>query len=556
MDQVIESNNEALTPNPRVLIFGRLGLIFVLFFASWWWTTTYVELSSTSFPDRLFLLFVLSFILTFLYFIFLRFSTNYLLQFRLQFLLDVALITWIVGETGEFASPYVTLYIVLISVSGYFLDRVDTIIYSVLCAAAYSGVSMFSDQSILYTLSGSVVPSRFVQTVAFNTVGILIVGLLAGHLSDRRKVSQKLRETVESFDDLNVLHERIVQSITSGLITTDLSGRIRTVNRSAEQISGYSEDDARGESIYWFFAENIRPAVDLCLYRAAEGLEFPAAHFESVIHHSFGDEARQSTVSCTVAPLIGKDGNVNGLIISFQDITEIRAMEKSLRQADRLAVIGRMAAGMAHEIRNPLGSMSSAMQFLEEHVKPEAPEAKLLEVVQRESDRLNEIISNFMIYAQLSSGGLAKDKFETMDIRAAILDCLTLLRHSPDVNDTYDFNTHLPEEPAQIKANQSQVKQILWNLLQNSIHAMPDGGTVDITVEDFPGKHIHLIIEDTGNGISPEKLEHIYEPFVSGSNGAGLGLSIVHNIVLDHGGSIEVTSNKNVGTRVFVELPH
>lgn len=551
-----ESKKDRETAIARGLIFGRLGLIFILLLASWWWTTNYLELAASPFPNRLFLLFVLAVSLTSIYVLFLQFSRNFRFNFRLQFLIDIALVSWIVSTTGEYASPYVTLYLVLISVSGYFLDRKDTLVISVLCAAAYSSVSIYSEESIVYSFTGAVLPSRFVQTVAFNSVGILIVGLLAGHLSERRNVSQELIETVASFDDLSVLHERILQSIPSGLITTDLSGRIQTVNRSAEEISGLSEKKARGESVYRFFAENIRPAVDLCLFRAAEGMEFPAAHFESVITKSLAEFSPQSTVSCTVSPLIGKDSNINGLILSFQDISQIRAMEESLRQADRLAVIGRMAAGMAHEIRNPLGSMSSAMQFLEENVRPKTPEANLLEVVLKESERLNEIITNFMTYAQLSSGGLAKDKFEDTDIGAAIQDCLTLLKHSPEVNETYIFKTELPDHPVRIMANQAQVKQVLWNLLQNSIHAMPTGGTILIRLTDFPGKRINLLFEDDGFGISPEKMNHLYEPFVSGSNGAGLGLSIVHNIVLDHGGSIDVKSAQNEGTKVSVELPY
>jgi len=541
----------------RRLIYGRLAIVFLLLLTSWWWTSN-IDYSLASFPHRLFLLFLFAIALTLFYLSLSRFHPEYIWQIRLQFVIDIVLITWLVGETGESTSPYVTLYIVLISSVGYFLGKFETILFAVLSTTAFSIISIASRDSLLSSLTPEVPVSRFLQVVAFNSVGILIVGLLAGHLSERRNVVKKLKETEESFDDLHFLHERIVESISAGLITTDLAGKIRTLNRAAAELTGFEATDAKGESVYRLFDDNIRPSVDLCLHRAGEGRSFPAAHFESLVTRNSKNDAgeNQSTVACTVTPLMGKKGMVNGLLLSFQDITQIRAMEKSLRRADRLAVVGRMAAGLAHEIRNPLGSMSSAMQFLEENVKAATPEAELLGVVLRESDRLNEIISNFLTYAQLSVGGLAKDKLELTNVGDAIKDCLVLLQHSREINDSFVLNADLPEAPVTIMANQAQVKQVFWNLFQNSIHAMPDGGNLDIILKDFAGKHISITIKDTGCGMSPENIEHLYEPFISSTNGSGLGLSIVHNIIRDHGGRIDVQSKKDKGTTISVEFPY
>jgi two-component system sensor histidine kinase PilS (NtrC family) len=249
-------------------------------------------------------------------------------------------------------------------------------------------------------------------------------------------------------------------------------------------------------------------------------------------------------------------GMVNGLILTFQDITEIRSMEESLRRSDRLAAVGRMAAGLAHEIRNPLGSMSSALQYLDENLERSNAEANLMDVVLREADRLNEIITDFLSYARLSADDSSKSKFEDFDVVEAIRDCFVLLTHSPEIGDTHSIHKNLPSAPVSITANKTQIKQVLWNLFQNSINAMPDGGTLNVSLTDRPGKDIHIVFEDTGCGMSSEKLEHLFEPFSNGSNGAGLGLFIAHKIIGDHGGQIFVESRENIGTKFTVALPH
>ena len=547
---------EAISVKMRGLIFGRLALIFVLLVASWWWTNTYLEFSVESFPTSLFILFIVSVLLTGIYLLAFRYNENLIWQVRIQLLIDVFLVTWLVSETADFNSPYVTLYIILVSTAGYFLDRSETLLFGILSAAFFTVASAIAGQSLLYSLGNGAQPSKYIQIIAFNTVGILIVGLLAGHLSDRRKVTERLKLTEESFEDLNVLHERILESIPSGLITTDLSGKIRTINRSAEEVTRNKADETLGTSVYLLFDDNIRPSVDLCLYRASNGSEFPTEHFEAQTRGGKNGNSGTATVVGSVAPLIGKTGMVNGLILTFMDVTEIRNMEKSLRQSDRLAVVGRMAAGLAHEIRNPLGSMSSALQYLDENVKPATPEANLMDVVLRESDRLNEIISNFLTYARLSAGGLPNEKFESVDLGKAIEDCVVLLRHSPEVDNKHVFDIDMPENPVSINANSAQIKQVFWNLFRNSIHSMPEGGKLTVGLKDAPGKKASIKVTDTGHGMETEKLEHLFEPFSSYSEGAGLGLSIVHKIVRDHGGTIDVISSVGAGTTVTVELPH
>lgn len=535
----------------RALIFGRFVLICLLLLAQWWWTNGFSISGAGSVPRPLFYFFLFTTGLTAAYYVVFRMNGDHLGQTRVQVFVDACLITWLVWATGDVTSPYITLYIILISVTGIILGKSETLFIAILCAACFSVLSVLTAQSMIYSLSGDVPPSRVVQSIGLNDIAILVVGLLAARLSERRGISEELRQTEESFADLHILHERIVESISTGLITTDLDGRIYAFNRAAEEISGLKASETLGRSVFSVFGYEIRTPVDLCLGSVQSG-DFRPAHFEANI-----GSAKPVTAACSAAPLVGKTGQVTGLIITFQDVTEIRAMEATLRRSDRLAAVGRMAAGLAHEIRNPLGSMSSALQFLQAKVPPATPEANLMNVVLRESERLNEIIANFLAYARPQSDGFTPVKHDgRTDVTEAIRDCLALLRHSPEIKETHLLEADLPGRPVKVKATETQIKQVCWNLLQNSIQAMPDGGSVSVRLKELPGRHVQIVFQDTGAGISPDNLEHLFEPFSKGARGTGLGLSIVHKIISDNGGRIDVQSANGEGTKITVELPH
>lgn len=549
------SDDAVLTEKIQWLIFGRLALIFLLFIAGWWWTSSYLQIPDNFFPDGLFFLFLFSIGLTIFYLFLLHFNQYFRWQIRFQFLTDIFLITWIVWQTGDIISPYVTLYIILISAVGFFFGRTGTLFIAILCAACFTLLSVLSAKSYIHSFAGEVPPSRFLQIIAFNNVALLIVGLLAARLSERRRLSEQLRETVADFADLNILHERIVESIKSGLITTDLDGKIYAFNHAAEDISGLKAAEAIGQSIFSVFGEAIRTPIDVC-FGSVQSDEFTTEHFETEISLAHREKHnRQVTVACSITPLVGKTGKVTGLILTFQDISQIRAMEETLRRSDRLAAVGRMAAGLAHEIRNPLGSMSAALQFLQEKLPPETADASLMDVVLRESERLNHIITNFLTYARPSANIFSKENFSDTDVGEAIRDCLALLRLSPEVKATHLLEFEPPKKQIKIQGNETQIKQVFWNILRNSLQAMPSGGKLNVRLKEFPEKNVQIIFEDTGIGISPEYLEHLFEPFSNHANGTGLGLSIVHKIVRDHGGRIDVQSRENRGTKITVELP-
>ncbi|HUF04007.1 MAG TPA: ATP-binding protein [Aridibacter sp.] len=488
--------------------------------------------------------------LSLLFYLLLEFAGNLRLQVLVQMVLDVFLVTWLLWETGDATSPYFPLYILLIGVCGSLLGKNTTLFIAGFSVVCYTILSSIISQNVDYSFSGSEPPSRMVQIIAFNDVALLVVGLLAARLSERRKMREELERTTTSFEDLNLLHERILESVDSGLITTDLEGRIFGFNRAAEEIAGVSAGEIVGKSVFDLFGEEIRAPVRLCLEPAKEQ-GFTVEHFEAGIRRN-GTSANGSrtAVICAPVPLKSRQGETYGMILSFQDITRMRVMEESLRRSDRLAALGRMAAGLAHEIRNPLGSVGSALQYLKDKVEPASREEEVLEVVLRESERLNKIIGDFLSYARPGEAEL-----EYLDLRRPIEDTITLLELGPELGPGHSVEFAKPDEAVRVLADPERLKQVFWNLLRNSLEAMPDGGKILITVEELKGVHVRVMIEDEGIGMDSDRLEHLFEPFSEQTKGAGLGLPIVHKIVLDHGGRIDVFSRPGEGTRVIIELP-
>ncbi|MEJ7848536.1 MAG: ATP-binding protein [Pyrinomonadaceae bacterium] len=529
----------------QTLILGRLIVIFLLLATTWIWYSTRLALSIESLPQGPFLIFIITIGLTIVYFLFLRLSRRTAWQIWVQFILDAALITALVQQTGDLTSPYITLYIVLISVSSLYLRPRATLLIAVICVLMFIALAVMTSMLIFEPTGDIHTTSKIIQIVSFHTVAFLIVGLLAARLSERRHSGEKLAEATKDLASLRALHERIIESIRSGLITADLDGIIFTFNGAAAEITGLRPEEVRGEKIFSIFG-NIQRQIDLTFAAAAEGEPIP--RFEADLNTPDGFAVR---IGYSISQLFSEENKATGLIITFQDLTQIRSMEETARRKDRLAAVGRVGAGLAHEIRNPLGAMRGAIQVLQSDTEPESRQASLMDIILRESDRLNAIITNFLTYAKPAAGNFAE-----IDVGEAISDTLALLRHSPDVSPDHKLIEVLPPVPVLISADSTQLKQIFWNLARNALQAMNDGGTLTIKLESIPHERIKIAFEDTGRGMPPESVEQLFEPFSnSTSGGTGLGLSIVYQIIRDHDGTINVRSTEGSGTVITVELP-
>ena len=539
------SANSNQSQRVQRLIVGRLFVIFVLLVTSWLWYSSGDQLKLEDLARGPFQVLIVAIGLTLIYFFVSAISKKYTAQIWAQLLIDSVLITWMVWRTGDLTSPYITLYIVSISISSLYLRPRPTLAVSVICVALFLTMSMLTAFGVIQSFGIEHSPSKIVQIVSFHVVAFLVVGLFASKLSERRSSGDELKETARTLANLRALHERIIESIKSGLITADLDGKIYTINAAGVEITGCDPQEVVGTSIFSLFGD-IRHQIDLSLEAVGEGEQHP--RFEADLQTPDGFAVR---IGYSVSHLLSESNEPTGLIVTFQDLTEIRSIEESARRKDRLAAVGRIGAGLAHEIRNPLGAMRGAIQVLQSNTPAESVQADLMDIILRESDRLSNIITNFLSYSRPKIGD-----HEENDVCDAIRDTFTLLRHSPDVRPDHTLREELPPSPVIISADIAQLKQVFWNLSRNALQAMPNGGTLRVRLETIPNNRVRIIFDDTGRGMSPDQVERLFEPFSnSTSGGTGLGLSIVYQIIRDHNGTISVRSIEGEGTTITIELP-
>jgi two-component system sensor histidine kinase PilS (NtrC family) len=389
-----------------------------------------------------------------------------------------------------------------------------------------------------------------VFTVGLNVFGFLAVALLSGYLAESaRRADERLTATSNQLADLQAFSQHIIDSLMSGLATTDMEGKVLTFNRAAEAITGITANDAIGRSI----VDVLQMPDDLAndLFGPREGR--PKLPRVEIAYTRTGYGTIELGLSTA---LLYTPRGETGFLITFQDVTEARKNEREARTQQRLAAVGEMAAGIAHEIRNPLASMSGSIQILRQELPLTDEQSQLMDIVLRESDRLNETIRSFLAYARPQRLSTSR-----MDVRQIVTDTATLLQNNAELIAGHGIETNVPDAPVWYVADPNQIRQVVWNLATNGLRAMPNGGMLRLSVacreeSDTAAGEMLIRVEDQGVGIAPEELDGIFQPFRGAfDRGTGLGLAIVHRIVSDYGGEVHVTSERGIGTRVEVTLP-
>jgi two-component system, NtrC family, sensor histidine kinase PilS len=463
----------------------------------------------------------------------------------------VSAIVYITGGVSSYFSSLYTLPIIAASTiqsrrGGMMVGVLSTLLYSGLVLAQYYGAGVLAG----FTEYALLPPLRIaIFTVGLNIFGFFAVAVLSGHLAESvRRADEQLAETSNQLADLQAFSQYVIDSLLSGLATTDIDGRVLTFNRAAESITRVKAADAVGQSI----AAVLQFPRDLAgLFGAREGRpKLPRVEFA----FTRGDEM-QLELGLSTALLITPRGET-GFVFTFQDVTQSRKQEREARIQQRLAAVGEMAAGIAHEIRNPLASMSGSIQILRQELPLTTEQSQLMDIVLRESDRLNETIRSFLAYAKPQRLSTAR-----VDVRQIITDTACLLQNNAELSEAHQIDVDVPSEPAWYVADENQFRQVVWNLATNAVRAMPKGGKLRLSLArrqddaNSPGEMV-IRVEDQGVGIAPEELDGIFQPFRGAfERGTGLGLAIVHRIVSDYGGEVHVTSERGVGTRVEVTLP-
>jgi two-component system sensor histidine kinase PilS (NtrC family) len=519
-------------------------------------TAILIEVSRPgAFPiDPFFFLIGLTYALSVAYLATLRLIEQHAWIVDVQLGVDAVLVSAFIHVTGGITSYFSWLYLLPILAASSLRQRRGALQVAALSAGLY--LSIVSLQYLFVdalpagwqAATAETLPSlRFAQyTLAVNVGGFLAVGYLSGQFAERlRSADARLAHASHEIQDLRAFNEYVVDSLLSGLATADTECRVLTFNRAASVITGL-------------------PAAQVLGHDASQVLQLPA-HFRprlaslhetrSVridIPYRTGD-GRTIEIGITVAPLAFPDGRA-GYLFTFQDVTDVRRLERDSRLQQRLAAVGEMAAGIAHEIRNPLASMSGSIQVLRQDLQLNDEQAQLMDIVLRESDRLNDTIRSFLAYAKPQRFAMA-----TLDVRQIVEETVRLLRNSPDVRDDHTIDVDVPLEPLWYEADEHQLRQITWNLATNGLRAMASGGRLLIAAaidrHDGAGDVV-LSVQDQGCGIPADQLDEIFQPFRSSfRRGTGLGLAIVHRIVTDYNGSIQVSSSVGVGTTVRARLP-
>jgi two-component system, NtrC family, sensor histidine kinase PilS len=458
-------------------------------------------------------------------------------------LLDVALITAVVNLTGGPRSLFTFLYVPSVTAAAVLLSRAGALAIAAVASTLYVGLVMARTVfplTMFFEPLGATTTLELL-TMFLNSATLVIVAIVAGGLAEQfRSTHQALEQQTRTLRDVQAFKDLVFQSVGSGLIALDHDHVITAFNHAAEQITGRPALVALGARWSGLFGASLGlDAVDAAIARG-----------ESSRHEITLDRPDGSAipVRITFSPLHAGDGTRVGLMATCEDLSAIRAMEERMRQADRLATLGRMSANIAHEIRNPLASLSGAIEALTSTDTPEQARARLADIVLHEFERLDTIIRNFLEYARPAPLTLAP-----VDVTEMVEDVLALVDHRghPDgLKIVRDLPAVLPWH-----LDPQQFRQALWNLCLNALEALPDGGELRVGA-CVQADRLSLSVSDTGAGIAPEDVQHVFEPFFSTKpQGSGLGLALVHRIAQAHGGTVDVRSRAGTGTVFTVSLP-
>jgi two-component system sensor histidine kinase PilS (NtrC family) len=540
----------------NTLILSRVAIVTFLF-----GITTVLKIQSTEILPEIsitlfYVIFALTYFLSLVYLLLLKFIKNTKLNIYIQTLCDVALITALVYVTGGIRSIYSVFYPLVIIYSVLFLEKGGGLIIASASSIFYGLLIDLEYYNIIHPIyaiavhdydfgAGYVFTRIFIHILSF-----YIIALLASFVVEQeRKARILLAEKETAFDQLDLLHRSIIESVDTGIMTINLQGKIKSFNRAAEEISGLTFAEVENRNIVEIFQNfvHIKDKISQENYKSLiknrYNLEFTSKGNKNLI------------LGCSVSLLKDNKDKRIGNILIFQDLTSIKKMEEALEKNKRLAIIGEMAAGLAHEMRNPLASISGSIQVLRKDIKLSDIDERLMQIILRGKDQLENIIKDFLLLARPIQGNQ-----QIIIIREIIEDVVESVHYVPDWNDNITVSLSLSDNLT-VYANRAEIRAIVWNLILNSVQAMPEGGILSIETkkslsDDSTIEFLEIRISDTGYGIDEKHLNKIFEPFfTTKEKGTGLGLAIVNKLVEGYAGTTKIESNIERGTTFSLTLP-
>jgi len=498
--------------------------------------------------------------LTIIYIFFLGRLKNLTIMAYTQLIVDTLFVTAIIYTTGGIESFFSFLYLLTIINASTLLYRRGGMIVASSSSIFYGLLLDLHYYNVIHPFGSRLIyPEDFQSTYFFyiilvNIAAFYIVAFISSYPSEQaRKSRVELRAKQDDLIKLEALNEWIIRSITSGLITLDSQDRIILFNPAAEEIFNLKADQAINHPL-----AEVLPFLEPYLK------EEPLDHSNDITSpRHFIDLPFEKHPNKTIflrlftSPLILPKGKQRGRILIFQDMTEIKKIEEQMKKVEGLALIGELAAGITHEIRNPMASISGSIQMLKDRMNDDEVNHRLMDITLREINRLNNLISDFLLFARPNPV-----EYVYFNLKKLILESLELFRNSERWCDDLEIETNLNDSII-LRSDPEQIKQVMWNLLLNAVEAMPEGGQIKICTDIISSstekarstQMAQLIIRDTGPGFPPKIMNNLFTPFLTTKkSGSGLGLAIVKRIVEGLDGEIQGKNNPDGGAEIEIQF--
>jgi two-component system sensor histidine kinase PilS (NtrC family) len=489
------------------------------------------------------------YVFSFGYLVLLKKTKHISVNIYLQLITDNVMITFLVFVTGGISSIYSSFYHMVIIYSALFLNLRGSIIAASMSSILYGAllnleyyqliIPMYAPHTQYSFSAGYAFASIFIYIVSFYTVAFLVSVIVEKEKFARRLLAKKASE----FNKLDLLHRRIVESIDLGIITIDLSGRIQSMNQAAQHLT-----DTNFETIVNQPLKKVLSFIpETCLSSSAQ----PDNSSERDINYVSNSKTRFYRIE--VSPLLDRKQIKIGEIIIIKNVTRIKEIETDAQKSKQLALIGEMAAGLAHEIRNPLASLGGSIQLMQKSLDLDPKNQRLMNIILRGRRQLENLVKDFLLLSKKSS-----KRFDEIFICKLIHETLESIKYASAWNDNIRIQ-HMCKVDRPLVGNQTEIKEIIWNLTINAVQSMPDGGILNVKCNEVDmkeGRYVSIQISDTGCGIENQSIQNIFTPFyTTKERGTGLGLAIVNRITESHDGKLSIKSTVGKGSCFTILLP-
>jgi two-component system sensor histidine kinase PilS (NtrC family) len=498
--------------------------------------------------------------LTFIYLLLFKASRDLVKLAYIQLLMDPLIVTALIFSTGGIESIFSSLYILTIINGSIILYRRGGMVVATFSSILYGSLLELHYYGVIHPIgsplgfSGTYRSFYIFYMIIVNVAAFYLVAFLSSYISEQaRKSGVELKARQDDIIQLEALNEWIIRSITSGLITMDRDGKIILFNPAAEEILGMRAGQVIGGRIL-----DVLPGLHSQMGKMEQARAGTAGRVRKYFDLNYTrQDGKKVFLRCSMSPLTLPEGGEKGEILLLQDLTELKQIEEEMKKVEGLALIGELAAGIAHEVRNPLASISGSIQMLREDLDRSEMNSQLMDIILREIGRLNHLVSDFLLFARPKQTNI--DHF---DLNQLILDSLTIFENRDKWPKQIRVETDF-QAPVLLGSDPEQIRQVLWNLFLNACQAMPEGGSLHVKTEkiasryrrDEPGDMVRITIRDTGEGFRPEALTQLFTPFfTTKEGGTGLGLAVVKRIVEGLQGKVSGRNHPEGGAEITILL--